>query len=182
MVDKNLLPFLQFREEVLDTVPLEQEYGITLPPIYRSFISVFKPHFAHQRIKKSDGSFQSFLVEFYSSLELDEYSIDDDELGFEAFKDLREVLTDERSNQGYLNDLLFIANQGYAGGLLVGIGEHNKDQIFHNTDSTVITYMASNIFELIHKIQWIHYDFEIPPVKTSRLYKNWGEDFWRKRD
>ena len=128
---------------------------------------------------KNNGEFQSFIVPFYSTLTLKEYTIDDDELGFESFKELEEVLTFERSNRGYLENMLFIANHGYSGGVLVGIGEKNKDKIFHNTDSTVVNFVAENIFELINKIGLIQYDFEEIPVNTHRLYKNWGEDFWR---
>ena len=64
-------------------------------------------------------------------------------------------------------------------GLLVGIGEHNKDQIFHNTDNTIVNFVANNIFELVQKINLIQYDFEEPGVETENLYKNWNEDFWR---
>jgi hypothetical protein len=81
-----------------------------------------------------------------------------------------------------LTDLLFIANHGYGGGLLVGIGENNKDQIFHNADSTIVNFMANNIFELIHKMGIVQYDFEKPPIDTSKLFKNWGEDFWRIKE
>ena len=159
---------------------MEEKYGIILPPIYKSFISVFKPYFAHQKVKKiNKDEYQSFIVPIYSSLELENYTSDDDELALESFKEVDELLTFERSNIGYLKDLLFIANHGYDGGLLVGIGEQNKDQIFHNADSTIIEFMANNIFELIHHIGLVQHDFETPPIETSKLYKNWGEDFWR---
>ena len=183
MIDKNLIRFLQFRDKVIDTTPLEEKHGINLPPIYRSFISVFKPYFAHHKVKKTGkDEFQSFLIPFYSSLELPEYNSDDDELAFESFKDVEEIFTYLPSNQGHLKDLLFISNHGYGGGLLVGIGEQNQDQIFHNVDSSMVTFMANNIFELIHKIGLVPYDFEHPPVDTAKLYHNWGEDFWRVKD
>ena len=183
MIDKNLFRFLQFRDEVLDLTSLEEEYGIQLPPVYRSFISVFKPYFAHHKIKKGDGEdYQSFIVPFYSSIELTEYTSDDDELALESFKEVDELFSFEPSNKGYLTDLLFIANHGYAGGLLLGIGEGNQDQIFHSADSTNVNFMANNIFELIHKIGLVQYDFDTPPVQTDRLYTNWGEDFWRIKE
>lgn len=183
MIDKNLVRFLQFRKKVIDTTPLEKKYGIELPPIYKSFISVFDPCFAHIKVKKKgQENFQSFVYPFYSSSVLKDYTYDDDELSFDYFREVKEVLSSERSNEGYLKDLLFIAHHAYSGGLLVGIGEHNKDQIFHNTDSTIITYMADNIFELLQKMQLVQYDAEEPPVKISKLYKNWGEDFWRYRE
>lgn len=180
MIDKNLIRFLQFRDKVLNINNLEQDYGIELPPIYRSFITVFKPYFAHHKIKKSnEEGYKSFIIPFYSSLELNEYTSDDDELAFESFKEVEELLSFEPSNKGHLKDLLFISNHGYGGGLLVGIGENNKDQIFHNTDSTTVQFMANNIFELIHKIGLVQYDFDPPSIDTSNLYRKWGEDFWR---
>lgn len=183
MIDKNLVRFLQFRDKVLDVSSLEEKYGIKLPPIYRSFISVFKPYFAHHKVRKTNQEgYQSFIIPFYSSLELAEYTSDDDELALESFKEVEELFSFEPSNKGHLTDLLFIANHGYGGGLLVGIGENNKDQIFHNADSTVVNFMANNIFELIHKIGLVQYDFETPPIDTSSLYKNWGEDFWQIKE
>lgn len=182
MFDKNIIRFLQFRESIIDTKPLEEKYGISLPPIYRSFISVFKPYFAHQKVMKSTGGFQSFVVPFYSSVQMESYSSDDDEFAFESFKEVEEVLTFSRSNQGHLKDLLFIANHGYSGGLLVGIGEENQDKIYHNTDSPVVNFIAENIYEVISKIGLIQYDFETPPIETNKLYKNWGEDFWRNKE
>ncbi|WGK66190.1 SMI1/KNR4 family protein [Croceiramulus getboli] len=183
MIDKNLVRFLQFRDEIKDIAFLEEKYGFKLPPIFRSFIAVFKPYFAHIKVKKiSQEGFQSFVVPFYSSQDLKEYTSDDDELAFESFKEAEDLFSFEPSNKGYLEDLVFISNHGYGGGLLVGIGEHNKDQIYHNADSTVIKFMANNIFELIHKMELIQFDFETPSIDTSRLYKNWGEDFWRVKD
>lgn len=183
MIDKNLVRFLQFRDNVLDITSLEEQYGIQLPPIYRSFISVFKPGFAHIKAKKTDREgYLSFLFPIYSSYELEEYTIDDDELGLESFKEVEEVFDFPPSNEGYLKGYLFIANHGFFGGLLVGIEEENKDKIFLSTDSTVITFMANNIFEFIQKIKLVEYNFDTPGVDTSRLYKNWGEDFWRAKD
>jgi hypothetical protein len=182
MLDKNLFRFLQFRKKALDVQILEDKYGIVLPPIYRSFIRVFKPYFAHQKLANENiDTFKSFVTPFYSSLKLDSYTIDDDEFAFESFKELEEVMTFERSNKGHLKNLLFIANHGYSGGLLLGIGKENKDKIFHNTDDTIIKYIAEDIYDLLGKMHLIQYDFELPSVETSRLYKNWGEDFWRMK-
>lgn len=183
MIDKNLHRFLQFRDEIIDVATYESNYGIVLPPIYKSFISVFKPYFAHQKIKTSEeGNYQSFIVPIYTSVPSESMCSDDDELAFESFKEVDELFTFEPSNKGYLTDLLFIANHGYSGGLLLGIGAHNKDQIFHVTDSTVVNFMANNIFELIHKFALIQYDFDTPHVDTNKLYKNWGEEFWRIKE
>lgn len=181
MIDKNLFRFLQFRDTIVDIRPLEEKHGITLPPIYRTFISVFKPNFADHKVKMN-GDFRSFLVPFYSSLNLNEYSSEDDEMALENFKRPEEALTFLRSKEDYVKDYLFIANHGYAGGLLVGIADHNQDQIFHSVDTEEIEFIAGNIFEFLHRMQLVQFDFEAPSVNTSKLYKKWGEDFWRVKE
>jgi|GEM_PF-2502234 len=184
ILDKNILRFLQFRQKIINVKELEEQYQINLPPIYKSFITVFKPHFAHIKYKhRQQQGFGSFIVPLYSSIEKENYSIDDDEFAFESFKEIDEVFSFPRSNKGYLKGYLFIAHHGYSGGLLVGIEEHNKDKIYHNTDSTVIEYIAENIFELIQRIQLVKYHFrEYPEVNEADLYKLWGEDFWRVKN
>lgn len=179
MINKNLLPFLQFRDQILDISALENQYGISLPPIYKSFISVFKPFFFHHAVKKTDGRLVSFLALVYSSKELIEYSIDDDELALESFKEVEEVLSFEPSNKGYLTDYLYIANHGYAGGLLVGIGKKNKDQIFHSLDNTIIEFVADNIYQVLQKIHLVEFNFE-EPIDLSKVYKKWGDKYWEK--
>ena len=80
MIDKNLVRFLQFRKQVIDTLPLEEKYGIKLPPIYKSFISVFNPCLAFIKVKrKNDDGFQGFVYPFYASSVLETYTYDDDE-------------------------------------------------------------------------------------------------------
>ena len=183
IIDKNTLRFLQFRDEVLDVSSHEEKYGIILPPIYKSFLSVFLPYFAHHKVKISENEeFQSFLIPFYSSETSDGMTSDDDELSLDYFRDVNELFSDPRSNKEHLKDLLFIAHHGYSGGLLVGIGEENEDKIYHNTDTTVVTFVANNIFEFLQKCQLAKYDFEEPPIETSKLFRNWGENFWRSRN
>ncbi len=182
--DKNILRFLQFRDKVLDIDHLEEKYQIKLPPIFRSFITVFKPYFAHIKYKRKDKEeFGSFVVPLYTQMEKENYSSDDDELAFESFKEVEQILSFLPSNEEHLEGYLFIANHGYWGGLLVGIGEENKDKIFWNSDDTTIHYMAENIFELLQKFQLVKYHFiEQPLVDENKLYKLWGEDFWRLTD
>lgn len=181
MIDKNIVRYLQFRDTVLDTDPLEVKYGIALPPIYRSFISVFKPYFAHLKIKKDNNGYRSFVVPLYSSLKLEEYTIDNDELSFDSFMELEKVLKLHSRNPRFLEEYLFIAEQGYSDGLMLGIGQENQDKIYHNNDTESPEFFANNIFEFLSDMKLVHYDFDEAPVDTSKLYKNWGEDFWRKR-
>ncbi len=183
MIDKNIVKVLLFRKEILDTEPLEKKYGIALPPIFKSFYSIFEPYFAFENYRTSNSTeLQSFTNLIYSSLKLDSYTHEHDEFVIDSFKELEELLTFEPSNKGYLKDLLFIANHGYWGGLMLGIGEHNCDKIYHNSDSKIVTFLANNIFELIQKMILVHQEIDEPWIDINNLYKNWGEDFWRIRE
>jgi hypothetical protein len=180
-MDKNNLRFLQFRDTLLNVSSLEERAGIQLPPIYKSFITTFKPYFAHHRIKMNEDEFSSFIVPIYCSFELDEYSIDDDELSLESFKEVDELFSFERSNKDYLEGYIFIANHGFSGGLLLGISSDNSDKIYLNTDSKEITYLCDNIFQLLHKIRLVEFSFDDIIIDKTQLYSNWGEEFWRLR-
>ncbi len=183
MIEKSLFKVLIFRKEVLDIQDLEERYKIKLPPIFRAFITVFEPYFSYEKYHKTESSkYIPFTNLIYSHLELDNYTAENDSFGLESFKEVEEMFTFEPSNKGFLKDLLFIANHGYSGGLMVGIGAHNKDMIFHNSNSKIITFIAGNIFELIHKMIIVQDEIDDPWIDTSKLYKNWGEDFWRIRE
>jgi len=180
MIDKNLLKILHFREEVLDTESIEKKYGVTLPPIFKAFYSVFKPYFRVEKYININSSEPiSFTNLIYSSLNLDSYTYEHDEFAFESFKELEDLLTFPPSDKTYLKDLLFIANHGYWGGLMVGIGVDNYDKIYHNSNSKVVTFLANNIFELIQKMVVVQEEIDEPFIDTSKLYKKWGENFWR---
>jgi len=185
-IDKNLFRFLQFREKVLDVSFVEETYGVKLPPIYRSFISVFKPEFAFIKIKRPNEDYQGFIYPCYSTKVKETYTMDDDELMFSHFRSPEELFVYGQSNVDHLKGYCLIAEHSYAGGLLVGIGEHNQDQIFHIADSADISFMENNIFELIHRMGLVHDNMDPPLdpplVDTSKLYKNWGEDFWRMKE
>ena len=178
-MNKNNLRFLQFRDSIIDVSKLEEESGILLPPIFKSFITVFKPYFAHHQISHNNGELSSFIMPIYCSSELEEYSIDDDELSFESFKEIEDLFSFERSNTGYLEGYMFIANHGFSGGLLVGIHNDNMDKIYMNTDSKDIIPVCENVFELIQKMQLVEFSFDDVEIEKDQLYSNWGENFWR---
>ena len=163
MIIKNYIKILEYREEILDTKPMETKYGIRLPPVFKSFYSVYKPYFLVEKYKSSNnGEHIQFTKLIYSSQKSDSYTHDDDEFALDSFKELEELLTFEPSNKGHLKDLLFIGNHGYFGGLLVGIGEDNADKIYMNIGPKPVIFIAENIFELIHKMVVIHTEFDEP--------------------
>jgi hypothetical protein len=146
MISKNTLKVLEFREEILDTEPMEIKHGIKLPPIFKSFYSVFKPYFSVEYyISPKNNKSTQFTRVIYSSLKLDSYTIEEDEFAFDSFKELEEMLTFEPNNKDHLKELLFISNHGCWGGLMVGIGAQNNDKIFTNSGAKPVTFIANNI-------------------------------------
>ena len=183
MIDKNLINVLLFRKEVLNMERYEEEYGIILPPIFKSFYSVFEPYFGAEKYMVENSSEAIFFTSaIYSSLALESYTFENDEFAFQSFKGLPELFTFEPSNKDFAKDMLFIADHGYWGGLMVGIGEQNRDKIFHSSGTKVVTFLADNIFELIQKMVVVQYEIDEPWINTKKLYKNWDENFWRLRE
>lgn len=183
MINKNLTNVLLFRKEILDIEKYEKQFDIALPPIFKSFYTVFEPYFGVEKYKMNDESeIKTFTSTIYSSLDLDNYTFEEDEFAFESFKSLPGLFTFEPSNKDYAKDMLFIANHGYWGGLMVGIGKENSDKIFHNSGTKVVTFIADNIFELLQKMIVVEHEIDGSLIDTKKVYKNWGEDFWRVKE
>lgn len=68
--------------------------------------------------------------------------------------------------------------------LMVGVGKENQDKIYieNVTEKERVVYLSENIFEFF-KNYIIEADESYLPngASFSKLYKNWGEDFWRVR-
>jgi len=74
--------------------------------------------------------------------------------------------------------------------ILLGIESHNVEEIwvFGHTllDCVGKKYarFSKNIFDFISLLEqfWVAEDLEEAGLDSSRVYKNWGEDFWRVRE
>lgn len=85
--------------------------------------------------------------------------------------------------------MIFISHHTTSDALLLGIGKHNQDKLFiySELDFDGAPYFAENIFDFLFKCRIVEYHDDeylydkIRKVETKRLYKNWGEDFWRMR-
>jgi len=181
---KNTIEFLQFRESLLNIEAIETNNNCRLPPVYRAFITVFKPYFKNvEYYDEMSDLKKGFLTDVYSSIEKESYTIDDDELSLESFMEVSDSFKYE-SFENYRKDLglIPIAFHGHGGGLMVGINEENSDKIYLIKDSTEFKFMANNIFELIQKMDVVIANFDDPSFDATKLYKNWGEDFWRVKE
>lgn len=180
MFHKNQHAFLQFRENPLNTEALESKYDVVLPPVYKAFISVFYPYFKwHKVFNESTDKYDSFLTPFYSRRLIENPTIDEDELAFESFKEIEEMLSFNRTHTNLPDGMLYMSNHGYSGGFLLGISDDNFDMIYHKVDGGKVTFEARNIFELISRMSCVEFQFDTQEVHTKDLYKSWDEDFWR---
>ncbi|WP_299715188.1 SMI1/KNR4 family protein [uncultured Tenacibaculum sp.] len=173
--------FLLFREKKVEVFEFENTHNIKLPPIYKSFITNFKPYFDFSTcLDESDGTHKDFMTHIYSSIEKEKYNIDDDELSFESFIDLEDLMKYESQKQ-YVNNfsLIPISYHGHGGGLFVGLQKNNLDKIFYAIDSFEFELIADNIFELLSKFRLVTVDYDFKNLDTNKLYKNWHENFWR---
>ncbi|MEZ4906834.1 MAG: hypothetical protein R2771_04130 [Saprospiraceae bacterium] len=64
--------------------------------------------------------------------------------------------------------------------LYVGTYGEAQDKIYIHSTMDGLFKVAENIFEFCHKFEYKVFDYEF--AETSKLYKNWGEDFWRVRE
>ena len=197
---KNLLPILEFRNKKLDLSAYEEELGFNFPPIYGSFLSNFNPEPKKQLVyfprnedekKFIRSDFRLISQIAYSSTISDNLTREDDELGLITFKSIDDLLEFCVPDEPDIEDMIFISDHESADALLVGIGEHNQDQIFiysELNENEWVEYFAKNIFDLLCDCQIIedHLDEywygKIRPIDSQNLYKNWGEDFWRLRE
>jgi len=182
--EKNIHGFLQFRKTAIDISELEDRFGLQLPPIYKSFITNFLPFFKYHKIRLNNGAggFHAILAPCYNRTNESPLSIDDDELSFESFKEVDEMLDFNASHTRKPEGMLFIANHGYSGGLLLGIDESNRDCIYHKAEGGDIVFEANNVFDIVRRLTYVEDQLGPVEVNSKQLYKNWGEDFWRVRE
>ena len=180
MIDKNLIQVLRFRDKIIEVSSWEEKYNIILPPIFKSFICTFEPNIGINKVKISNSEeFIYFLEPVFSSEDKINYSLDDDELCFERFKTLEELFKELHYLAEGLEDFVSIATNCTDSSILVGIGKNNTDQIFYWGDSLETTFLATNIYEFLHKFLWIKDEVEPQKISLEKLFKRWGEDFWR---
>jgi len=174
---------LLFRNKKINVVEFEKENNLSLPPVYKSFISVFKPYLGSTNcLDESDNTEKNFMTHIFSSIEKENYEIDDDELSFESFIDLEDLLKYE-SQKSYIEnfDLIPISYHSSEGCLFLGIKQDNLDKIYYAIDSYEFEFLADNIFELLSKFRLVTVNYDFEKLDTNKLYKNWNENFWRQK-
>ena len=97
---------------------------------------------------------------------------------------LNEVLDQENENDNLLlsSEVIPIGITNLNEFIVVGYGQKNRDKIFvQNHSRQSLEEISENVFEFCKRIT-------LTPTKLSffenhnELYKNWGEDYWRKHE
>lgn len=184
-LDKNNFSLFKFRPEALNLSPMEEEYGVKLPPLYKLFLEIY-----------SDGAHLGTTYYYdespmHSFARIDYYSLDDKSryrgtYAFESFyspKDMFKMYTELKGewidDEGYM----YIAEHGWGTGFAVGIKEHNMDKIFYIPNAQEAFLLEENIFRFISKFEVIDESDELAVFDFNKLYKNYGEVSWRlKKD
>ena len=176
MIDKNQIRMLRFRDEILDISHLEAKYKLKLPPIYRSFITVFHNDIEGNYLYSTKEGFVTSFVQYILSNEIkDSYSDDDDFLALESFKTPEELLRFGYEIQRWEEDKAYIANHSFGGGLRVGIGQHNADEIYFEDEK-----LADNIFEFLQNLIPIINEFSFPNLELNKIVKRIDRDVWEE--
>lgn len=197
-LDKNNFSLFEFRPEALNLSPMEEEYGIKLPPLYKLFLEVYSDEFMHPAIYLPDEKniHPSTMLPNYKNKkhvlgQSDYYSLNDDlkrrgKYAFEKFyepKTFFETANDLKGEWETENGYMFIAKHGFDVGFAVGIKEHNLDKIFYIPDSEEAFLLEENIFKFISKFEVFLDPDLLKESDLPKLYRNYGEKFWRlKKD
>lgn len=175
----------RFREKsALKIEFLETKNSIYLPPIYKIFIETFCLGEKEIFIEKYKLKNSNILFPLMSY----NYFFNDENIGFSHFIEIEKAFDVFLS--GGLNDLIYekkyfpIASSD-GNGLYVGTTGLEVDKIlWDGADGNLPKIIANNVFEFIRdiKIENVKEEFLYGNTKYSKLYKNFGEDFWRVRE
>jgi len=164
----------------------EKSKGIVLPKVFKSLILLYDlSKIGTEKLLSYYDSNYDAILQLYEAK-----NIKDQNISIERWFNLDEIMEQmemiyTEDDKDIKEDFLAIGESFDQGIILLGIKEHNLDEIFIESSLSElrIKKVNSNIFDFL-------YDFKITPiesylpsgVKLKDLYKNWGEDFWRIRE
>lgn len=163
--------FLELRETILETEELERIYGIKIPPIYKSFVSVFQNLKGESFIDFKDGKPKTlghyvYLKDGESDIMLDGFMAIEDSLKFR-----------NNADTWVENNVMPIGHHPHGGVLMIGFSEENLDKVFFEHEQGV-EYLESNILVFISKIKFKL----VSEVDLNEIIKGWSEEHWRKKE
>ncbi|MEM9339889.1 MAG: SMI1/KNR4 family protein [Bacteroidota bacterium] len=162
---------------------LENESNIKLPESYKRFMRCY-------RLGKGSLNKQNYLdSDINMQLPLISYSFNGDSsfLEMDAFLDVETALQDRPYDDNLLGEkalnLMQIAYTSVpsGGGVYIGLNPDNHGKVYKvdwdgSKDNGAIV-IADDVFDFVSKLK--SKQITANGVDFSKLYKNWGEDFWR---
>jgi hypothetical protein len=173
---------LKKKTTIYDVAKLEQEYGILLPPIFKLFFNYFDIcEYFSPPFNEVMGSTHKIATSYVA------FKLDKEEILMESYADsvpqlFQQWHYDRFESWSKMGFLQFLVTGG--GGICVSTRTEDKDAIFTVTEIGV-RKIANNIFEFVDGLEQIKLSEEslrLAGIQLSKLYKNWGEDFWRVRE
>jgi hypothetical protein len=161
---------------------LEEEYEITLPPIYKLFAQTFELTGSDEMSEK----YFDFRYDDYYYCSTVVYEPEPDIILFVGFHSVENALKFQANDEVWVEEgYLPICSWTYRG-IVLGIKEGIEDQVFFDEIDTDQRFrkIANNVFEFVQNLVFHPMDEELlnEAVSFSNLYKTWGENFWRVRD
>lgn len=178
---------LVFQEKTIDFDELEKKYKIRIPYTYKLFVCSFK--LGEDSLRKeyywnTKKDLKSPLLSYYFG-EGSTYISVEDFVSFPEAIELRETDADQFSNDNLGMMRIAFTNDAGGGGVYIGMKEDNFGKVykaswdFLNEEDGLIE-IAQTIFDFVYGLKSVLNSFD--GVDTTKLYKNWGEDFWRVRE
>ena len=165
---------------ILDS--LEEKFGITLPHMYKLFAQTFELTDIEEMVDKYyDPKYDDY---YYCSTII--YEPEPDRILFGGLHSAENALRTWSNDDFWMQSGYLPISKGTSKGIVIGLTEEIKDQVFFDEIDVNQRFrkIADNIFEFVQNLVFHHMDEELlnEGVSFSKLYKNWGEDYWRVRD
>lgn len=186
-------------EKPFDSQGYENSIGIKLPPIYKLFLESYYMDnllasgqkwegLKISELLVEDGNRFTIITKLENTIYNDDLILTPPEISLEVFREL----SDDAAlffEHGEIDCFPIGAGNGVnSPGIYVGIKAYNLDKIYLENSGIrrgKWTLLANNIFEFIRGFEVVEYTEEECKkyqFTYDRLYKNWGEDFWRVRE
>ena len=174
----------------------EKLYDIKLPKVYRDFIERFEvTRFKHDILFWQLNGFKYPMNGPMLCFEVDDQG--NDIYSFEEFIDPENIFglyeSDFQLDEFGICSLKFIpigisGIYNNAGGFLLGTVGETSDQIFIDTEegepNVRFKFIAKDIYAFIEMftLKEINLDYVSSEISYEKLYKRWGENFWRMKE
>jgi hypothetical protein len=185
--------------EPFDTISFEKKAGLSLPPKYKLFLESYYigsylasgqlwDEFKRQEVFNEVTKRYYFITNNINNLNKDDFFLNQPDICIDIYYELSED-SELFFEHGVADCFPIGAGNGVnSPGLFVGIKDYNIDKIYLENSGLrkgKWTLIANNIFEFIRGFEVVEYtkeECDKYKFTYDKLYKNWGEDFWRVRE